>query len=94
MNENITFGNITYTVKSNNPNAAFPKNGFILKATKEGLFFFSSTDPADDTPIIPVVKFEIIKQINLGSSSINGFTLDDKGQVWASLIEGGIFLLE
>ncbi|WP_123921352.1 hypothetical protein [Chryseobacterium viscerum] len=61
MNENITSGNIIYTVKSNNPNATFPKNGFILKATKEGLFFSSSTDPADDTPIIPVVKFEIIK---------------------------------
>lgn len=44
--------------------------------------------------IVDAEKFEIIKQINLGSSSINGFTVDDKGQVWASLIEGGIFLLE
>lgn len=44
--------------------------------------------------IIDAEKFEIIKQINLGSSSINGFTVDDKGQVWASLIEGGIFLLK
>ncbi|MBB4804216.1 outer membrane protein assembly factor BamB/predicted MPP superfamily phosphohydrolase [Flavobacterium nitrogenifigens] len=44
--------------------------------------------------VVDAAKFEIIKQINLGSSSINGFTIDDKGQVWASLIEGGIFLLE
>ncbi|URM36771.1 PQQ-binding-like beta-propeller repeat protein [Flavobacterium anhuiense] len=44
--------------------------------------------------IVDASKFEIIKQINLGSSSVNGFTIDDKGQVWASLIEGGIFLLE
>jgi len=44
--------------------------------------------------IVDASKFEIIKQINLGSSSVNGFTIDDKGQVWASLIEGGIYLLE
>ncbi|WP_167365456.1 outer membrane protein assembly factor BamB family protein [Flavobacterium phragmitis] len=44
--------------------------------------------------VVDAAKFEIIKQINLGSSSVNGFTIDDKGQVWASLIEGGIFLLE
>ncbi|SCY65917.1 Predicted phosphohydrolases [Flavobacterium anhuiense] len=44
--------------------------------------------------IVDASKFEIVKQINLGSSSVNGFTIDDKGQVWASLIEGGIFLLE
>ncbi|MXO05288.1 PQQ-binding-like beta-propeller repeat protein [Flavobacterium sp. HBTb2-11-1] len=43
--------------------------------------------------IVDASKFEIIKQINLGSSSVNGFTIDDKGQVWASLIEGGIYLL-
>lgn len=44
--------------------------------------------------IVDATKFEIIKQINLGSSSVNGFTVDNKGQVWTSLIEGGIFLLE
>jgi outer membrane protein assembly factor BamB/predicted MPP superfamily phosphohydrolase len=44
--------------------------------------------------IVDAEKFEIIKQINLGSSSVNGFTIDDKGQVWTSLIEGGIYLLE
>jgi outer membrane protein assembly factor BamB/predicted MPP superfamily phosphohydrolase len=44
--------------------------------------------------IVDAEKFEIIKQINLGSSSVNGFSIDDKGQVWTSLIEGGIYLLE
>lgn len=44
--------------------------------------------------VVDAEKFEIIKQINLGSSSVNGFTIDDKGQVWTSLIEGGIYLLE
>ncbi|RXM39778.1 hypothetical protein BOQ62_09495 [Chryseobacterium sp. CH21] len=61
MNEDITSGSITYTVKSNNPNSAYPQNGFILKATNEGLYFFSSTDPADDTPVMPILKFEVIK---------------------------------
>lgn len=44
--------------------------------------------------IVDAEKFEVIKQINLGSSSVNGFSIDDKGQVWTSLIEGGIYLLE
>ncbi|MEJ5050980.1 hypothetical protein WH221_14210 [Chryseobacterium culicis] len=61
MNEDITSGSITYTVKSNNPNSAYPQNGFILKATNGELSFFSSTDPADDTPVMPILKFEILK---------------------------------
>lgn len=44
--------------------------------------------------IVDAEKFQIIKQINLGSSSVNGFSIDDKGKVWTSLIEGGIYLLE
>lgn len=44
--------------------------------------------------IVDAKKFEIIKQINLGSSSVNGFSLDAQGKVWTSLIEGGIYLLE
>lgn len=44
--------------------------------------------------IVDAEKFEIIKQINLGSSSVNGFSVDDQGKVWTSLIEGGIYLLE
>ncbi|AYN02740.1 hypothetical protein [Flavobacterium sp. 140616W15] len=41
--------------------------------------------------IVDAGKFEILKQINLGSSSINGFSIDDQGRVWTSLIEGGIY---
>ena len=44
--------------------------------------------------IVDAETFEIIKQIKLGSSSINGFSIDDKGRVWTSLIEGGVYLLE
>jgi outer membrane protein assembly factor BamB len=44
--------------------------------------------------IVDAEKFEIIKQINLGSSSVNGFSVDDQGKVWTSLIEGGIYLIE
>lgn len=44
--------------------------------------------------VVDAKKFEIIKQINLGSSSVNGFSIDDQGKVWTSLIEGGIYLLE
>ncbi|MEG0928876.1 hypothetical protein [Chryseobacterium sp.] len=61
MNEDITSGTITYMVKSNNPKSVYPQNGFILKATREGLSFLSSTDPADDTPVMPIMKFEIMK---------------------------------
>ncbi|KAF2327413.1 PQQ-binding-like beta-propeller repeat protein [Flavobacterium nitrogenifigens] len=66
-----------------NPAAILEKNNKIYLGSRKG-----------EVVIVDATKFEIIKQINLGSSSINGFTLDDKGQVWASLIEGGIFLLE
>jgi len=44
--------------------------------------------------IIDSKKFEIIKEIRLGCSSVNGFSIDEKGRVWTSLIEGGIFLLD
>jgi predicted phosphohydrolase len=44
--------------------------------------------------VVDAEKFEIIKQINLGSSSVNGFSIDNNGRVWTSLIEGGIYLLE
>ncbi|MDQ8014203.1 MAG: PQQ-binding-like beta-propeller repeat protein [Flavobacterium nitrogenifigens] len=66
-----------------NPAVILEKNNKIYLGSRKG-----------EVVIVDATKFEIIKQINLGSSSINGFTLDDKGQVWASLIEGGIFLLE
>ncbi|MEN2487125.1 PQQ-binding-like beta-propeller repeat protein [Flavobacterium sp. B11] len=66
-----------------NPAAILEKNNKIYLGSRKG-----------EVVIVDATKFEIIKQIYLGSSSINGFTVDDKGQVWASLIEGGIYLLE
>ncbi|KAF2331993.1 outer membrane protein assembly factor BamB family protein [Flavobacterium daemonense] len=66
-----------------NPAGILEKNNKIYIGSRKG-----------EVIIVDAAKFEIIKQINLGSSSINGFTVDDKGQIWASLIEGGIFLLE
>ncbi len=66
-----------------NPAGILEKNNKIYVGSRKG-----------EVMIVDAAKFEIIKQINLGSSSINGFTIDDKGQVWASLIEGGIYLLE
>ncbi|MTH16381.1 PQQ-binding-like beta-propeller repeat protein [Flavobacterium sp. LC2016-01] len=66
-----------------NPAGILEKNNKIYVGSRKG-----------EVMIVDASKFEIIKQINLGSSSINGFTVDDKGQVWASLIEGGIYLLE
>ncbi|MDQ6472469.1 PQQ-binding-like beta-propeller repeat protein [Flavobacterium sp. LHD-80] len=66
-----------------NPAGILEKNNKIYVGSRKG-----------EVVIVDAAKFEIIKQINLGSSSINGFTVDDKGQVWASLIEGGIYSLE
>lgn len=44
--------------------------------------------------IVDAEKFEIVKEIHLGSSSVNGFSIDGKGRVWTSLIEGGIHVLD
>jgi len=66
-----------------NPAGILEKNNKIYIGSRKG-----------EVIIVDAEKFEIIKQINLGSSSVNGFTVDDKGQVWTSLIEGGIYLLE
>ncbi|HMQ45066.1 MAG TPA: hypothetical protein PKC63_12045, partial [Mariniflexile sp.] len=44
--------------------------------------------------IVDAETFEIINKIKLGSSGINGFTVDAKGNVWTSLIEGTIFMLD
>lgn len=66
-----------------NPAAIFENKNKIYIGSRKG-----------EVLIVDAVKFEIIKQINLGSSSVNGFTVDNKGQVWTSLIEGAIFLLK
>ncbi len=44
--------------------------------------------------IVDAEKFEIIRTLTLGTSSVNGFTVDQQGRVWTSLIEGKIFMLE
>ncbi|TDE47964.1 PQQ-binding-like beta-propeller repeat protein [Flavobacterium sp. GT3P67] len=44
--------------------------------------------------IVDSEKFEVIKEQHLGNSSVNGFSIDQKGRVWTSLIEGGIYLLD
>lgn len=66
-----------------NPAPVLEKNNKIYIGSRKG-----------EVLIIDAKKFEIINQINLGSSSVNGFSVDDKGQVWTSLIEGGIYLLD
>lgn len=44
--------------------------------------------------IVDAEQFEILKTVTLGTSSVNGFTVDQQERVWTSLIEGNIFLLE
>lgn len=65
-----------------NPAAILQKDNKIYIGSRKG-----------EVVIVDAEKFEIIKQITLGSSSVNGFTIDAQGRVWTSLIEGGIYLL-
>lgn len=66
-----------------NPAAILENNGKIYIGSRKG-----------EVVIVDSEKFQVIKEIRLGSSSVNGFSVDDKGNVWTSLIEGGIYLLE
>nr|WP_294780742.1 PQQ-binding-like beta-propeller repeat protein [uncultured Flavobacterium sp.] len=65
-----------------NPAAILEKDNKIYIGSRKG-----------EVVIVDAEKFEILKQITLGSSSVNGFTIDAQGRVWTSLIEGGIYLL-
>lgn len=65
-----------------NPAPIIEKNNKIYIGSRKG-----------EVIIVDASKFEIINQLTLGSSSINGFTVDENGQVWASLIEGSIYKL-
>ncbi len=47
-----------------------------------------------EVTVVDSEKFEVEKEIHLGSSSINGFSVDAKAKVWTSLIEGVIYQLE
>jgi outer membrane protein assembly factor BamB len=66
-----------------NPAAILENNGKIYLGSRKG-----------EVVIVDANKFEVIKTLNLGTSSVNGFTTDDNGTVWTSLIEGGIYRLE
>jgi outer membrane protein assembly factor BamB len=66
-----------------NPAAILENNGKIYIGSRKG-----------EVVIVDSEKFQVIKEIRIGSSSVNGFSVDDKGNVWTSLIEGGIYLLE
>lgn len=44
--------------------------------------------------IVDANKFEILKTLHLGSSSINGFSVDKQGNVWTVLIDGSIYKLD
>jgi outer membrane protein assembly factor BamB/predicted MPP superfamily phosphohydrolase len=66
-----------------NPAAILENNNKIYIGSRKG-----------EVVIVDASGFEIIKHVNLGSSSVNGFKIDDQGKVWTSLIEGGIYLLE
>ena len=65
-----------------NPAGIIEKNNNIYIGSRKG-----------EVIIVDAVKFEISKVLNLGSSSVNGFAVDNSGKVWTSLIEGGIYLL-
>ena len=66
-----------------NPAPIVENNGKIYIGSRKG-----------EVIIVDAENFEVIKAIRLGSSSINGFSIDNQGRVWTSLIEGGIFLLD
>jgi outer membrane protein assembly factor BamB/predicted MPP superfamily phosphohydrolase len=66
-----------------NPAGIIEKNNKIYIGSRKG-----------EVIIVDALKFEISKVLNLGSSSVNGFTVDNSGKVWTSLIEGGIFKLD
>ncbi|MHC0447575.1 outer membrane protein assembly factor BamB family protein [Flavobacterium sp. 3-218] len=66
-----------------NPAGIIEKNNKIYIGSRKG-----------EVIIVDALKFEISKVLNLGSSSVNGFTVDNNGKVWTSLIEGGIYKLD
>ena len=66
-----------------NPAPIVENNGKIYIGSRKG-----------EVIIVDAENFEVIKEIRLGSSSINGFSIDNQGRVWTSLIEGGIYLLD
>ena len=66
-----------------NPAAILEHNDKIYLGSRKG-----------EVVIVDAKKFEILKTLNLGTSSVNGFTIDENGMVWTSLIEGKIYKLD
>ena len=66
-----------------NPASIFENNGKIYLGSRKG-----------EVVIVDANKFEVLKTLNLGTSSVNGFTTDENGTVWTSLIEGGIYQID
>lgn len=66
-----------------NPAVILENNGKIYLGSRKG-----------EVVIVDANKFEVIKTLNLGTSSVNGFTTDNNGTVWTSLIDGGIYQLD
>jgi len=62
-----------------NPCPILESNGVVYAGTKNGIFI--ATDAATG---------RILLQHKAGNSSINGITADREGNIWISLIEGGI----
>lgn len=61
INESMTSGNVIYTVRSSNNDGSYSSWEFILKTTKEGLIFSNTIDSPENTAIVPISKYEIIK---------------------------------
>ena len=66
-----------------NPAGILEKNGKIYLGSRKG-----------EVIIVDAKKMMSIKTIKLGSSSINGFSIDESGSVWTALIEGGIYKID
>lgn len=59
INEDLTSGNITYEVVSDNHDGSVSSGGFILEAQKDGLFFSGTIDPPQNRAVLPIAKYEI-----------------------------------
>lgn len=84
--ENLISASLLLDLKlgyEHNPAPILENKNLIYVGSKKG-----------EVVVIDARKFQIKNILYLGSSSVNGFTLDEKGRVWTSLIEGSLFLLD
>jgi outer membrane protein assembly factor BamB len=66
-----------------NPASILENNGKIYLGSRKG-----------EVVIVDADKFKVLKTLKLGTSSVNGFTTDENGAVWTSLIEGRIYQVD